>query len=283
MYSTQKNITNHKPIINSNVVCKKYFQYPDESGSRQSEGGLRLKGQYKQSLKDKPLITIITVVYNNEKTLERCIKSVLEQTYENIEYILIDGGSSDGTLDVIKKHEDAIDYYISEPDKGIYYAMNKGLGLASGDYIGILNSDDLYLGNAVNVSVNQIMTDHSDGSVAIANMYDSNGDILWKYKTLPFNDIAYLKRNPCNHQTLFLSREGYNLIGSFDTNLKFAADLNSEYLMIQNSLNISRIDKVIVDAYFEGGATEQNYSESKKEAFLDLNEIIGLSSVRLIH
>ena len=277
MHSTQKNITKQKPTINSNVVCKKYLRYPDESGARQIEGGLRLNGRYKQSFKEKPLITVVTVVYNNEETLERCIKSVLEQTYDNIEYIMIDGGSSDATLDIIKKYEDAIDYFISEPDKGIYYAMNKGLSLASGDYTGILNSDDLYLKNAVKVSINQIMADNSDGSVGIANMYKSNGELLWKYPNSPFDDTAYLKRNPCNHQTLFLSKEAYNIIGLFDTSLKYAADTNSEYLIIKNNLNISRIQDTIVDAYFEGGATEQNYLESEKEAYIVASRFTGLS------
>ena len=89
-------------------------------------------------------ITIITASYNSVETIEDCIKSVLNQIYSNIEHIVIDGGSTDGTLDVIKKYKDKITKWISEPDKGIYDAMNKGIKLATGDIIGIFNSDDIY-------------------------------------------------------------------------------------------------------------------------------------------
>ncbi|MBD3842980.1 MAG: glycosyltransferase, partial [Campylobacterales bacterium] len=91
--------------------------------NRKGEGGLRTKGYFKKSYEDKPLISIITVVYNGEKYLEETIQSVINQTYDNVEYIIIDGGSNDGTLDIIKKYEDRIDYWVSERDKGIYDAM----------------------------------------------------------------------------------------------------------------------------------------------------------------
>ena len=89
-----------------------------------------------------PLITIITVAYNAVKDIENTILSVLNQTYPNIEYIIIDGGSTDGTLDIIKKYEDKISYWVSEPDKGIYDAMNKGIVKANGDYLFFLGADD---------------------------------------------------------------------------------------------------------------------------------------------
>jgi len=88
-------------------------------------------------MKNKPLISIVTVVYNGEEFLEETIKSVVSQTYKNIEYIIIDGGSTDGTVDIIKKYEDKIDYWVSEPDSGIYDAMNKGIDKASGRVDGL--------------------------------------------------------------------------------------------------------------------------------------------------
>ena len=94
-----------------------------------------------------PLITVITVVLNGEKTLEETIESVISQTYPNVEYIIIDGGSTDGTLDIIKKYEDYIDYWVSEPDEGIYDAMNKGIKMVSGHGILFLNSGDKLLTN----------------------------------------------------------------------------------------------------------------------------------------
>ena len=112
------------------------------------QGGKRLNNGYVNS---KPLFSIITVVYNNEKYLEETIKSVVNQKFQNFEYIIIDGGSSDKTLDIIKRYDSQIDYWISEKDKGIYDAFNKGMSLAKGDFIGIVNSDDTYFDNALEI------------------------------------------------------------------------------------------------------------------------------------
>ena len=92
----------------------------------------------------KPKISIITVVYNSVSTIEKSIISVLDQNYDNLEYIIIDGGSTDGTINIVNKYKDEIDYFVSEKDGGIYDAMNKGLIQASGDMVAFLNSDDWY-------------------------------------------------------------------------------------------------------------------------------------------
>ena len=111
-------------------------------------GGLRTREIFKKSYKNKPLITVITVVLNGEKNLSECIESLHKQKYDNIEHIIVDGCSKDKTLDIIKKYEDKIDYWCQKKDKGIYDAFNLGMQLASGDYIGFLNSDDVYDENA---------------------------------------------------------------------------------------------------------------------------------------
>lgn len=159
--------------------------YLPEGEDRQGEGGLRTKGYFKtggiipnapiaksantyhcersgeihfenpslltESLTPEanPLITVVTVVYNGEKFLEETILSVINQTYDNVEYIIIDGGSTDGTLDIIKKYEHAIDYWVSEKDEGIYDAMNKGCELAIGKGLNFLNAGDVYLGDVI--------------------------------------------------------------------------------------------------------------------------------------
>ena len=108
------------------------------------EGGLKTKGYIKDSTHEKPLITIVTVVYNGQEHLEETILSVVNQTYSNIEFIIIDGGSTDNTIDIIHKYEHAIDYWISEKDEGIYDAMNKASELAKGKWINYMNCGDSF-------------------------------------------------------------------------------------------------------------------------------------------
>ncbi len=114
-----------------------------------------------QHLYNPPKVTIITVAYNAQATIEATILSVLAQSYKSLEYIIIDGGSTDGTLQIIKKYEDKISKYISEPDKGIADGFNKGIALATGDWIGMINADDQYTPNAVEVMMNNI-SKHDD-------------------------------------------------------------------------------------------------------------------------
>lgn len=104
-------------------------------------------------LEQNPLVSIITVVYNADNCLEETIKSVINQNYKNIEYIIIDGGSTDNTLSIIKKYEKQIKMWISEPDNGIYEAMNKGISLCQGEIVGIINAGDTYTSNAISIVV----------------------------------------------------------------------------------------------------------------------------------
>ncbi|NCR56260.1 MAG: glycosyltransferase, partial [Microcystis aeruginosa L211-07] len=140
-FSTTRLMTMEMPVIvntPSSKVQSHLFLPPNPEG--RGEGGLRTKGYFKHSytetseLSEKfavPLVTIITVVFNGEKHLEQTIQSVISQTYNNVEYIIIDGGSTDGTVDIIRKYEEVIDYWVNEPDAGISDAMNKGISLAT--------------------------------------------------------------------------------------------------------------------------------------------------------
>lgn len=124
-----------------------------------------------------PLISVITVSYNAVTTIEQTILSVINQTYSNIEYIIIDGGSTDGTVDIIRKYADRIAYWVSEPDKGIYDAMNKGTKKANGEYIAFLNSDDWYELDAVSI---------------IAQFADGKNDLISGIIKLYKNDLFYM-------------------------------------------------------------------------------------------
>jgi len=282
MYAIQKNISDKKPAIDTNAVCNKCLRYPDQTSKRQTEGGLRLRGQYKQSLPNKPLITVITVVYNNEETLERCIKSVLDQTYDNIEYIVIDGGSNDGTLDIIKKYEDSIDYFISEPDGGIYYAMNKGIALASGDYLGFMNSDDKYLNHAISLSVQFALENDSDITAAHANIIDQNEKVVSRRSTMPFDDIILITGQPASHQTMFIHKKVFNALGDFDTNLKIASDTKKTLEIFKGKYKYTFIDKVIVE-FSNMGVSSVDLEDMRREHSLVLKEFNPKLSLEQLH
>ncbi len=113
------------------------------------DGGLRKKKIYKKSYRNKPLISIITVVFNDKNNIKKTILNVTNQIYSNFEYIVIDGGSTDGTAEIIKKYENKIDYWLSEKDNGIYDAMNKGIDLARGDWVNFMNSGDIFYSRLV--------------------------------------------------------------------------------------------------------------------------------------
>lgn len=271
MGSTTWNIVSETPSLDPNGVCGKYIRYPDV-GNRTAEGGMRLKGAYKKSTNNRPLVSIITVVYNKAEKLKRAIQSVINQTYDNIEYIIVDGNSNDGTLEVIKKHEEHIDYFISEPDYGIYNAMNKGLELATGDYIGILNSDDWFIDTAVEDSINAILQSRADYSGADEIIIDEAGNKIGNYGIYYFNDIAFFALNPCNHGTMFISKKVYNELGNYETSLKIAADLKYQLKIITHKYKHCILNKPI--HYYElSGISFRDQNTSVDEVLKILEEI----------
>lgn len=185
------------------------------------EGGLRKEGVLKYSFSQKPLISIITVVLNGAKTLEQTIASVLSQTYDNVEYIIVDGGSTDGTIDIIKKYEERIDYWISEPDEGIYDAMNKGLMLCSGDFIGIINADDYYVPDALQEVAESISSEGADIIYGNMRLIASEGGEVLQYRRASHQKLIF--GMSLNHPATFVSKELYKE-GLFDTAYKLAAD-----------------------------------------------------------
>lgn len=173
-------------------------------------------------------ISIITVVYNNEKTILDSINSVRNQSYKNIEHIFIDGGSVDNTLKII--NENICDNYtiVSEKDNGLYDAMNKGIKIATGDIIGILNSDDVYNDfNIIEYIVNQFISDPKlkilYGDLVYVKEDDINVQVrYWKSNNITINyfENGYVPAHP----TLFITKDVYSSVGLFDLNFKLAAD-----------------------------------------------------------
>ena len=161
-------------------------------------------------MQNNPKISIITVVYNGEEFLEETVLSVLNQSYKNIEYIIIDGGSTDGTVDIIKKYEDEIDYWVSEADKGIYDAMNKGIDVATGEWINFINAGDKLL--------------HLEEKDLKNNRHTFTNYFYDKAKYRVFRnslDKFYMTRNmPC-HQSIIYKRDE---IVKYDVSIKIIAD-----------------------------------------------------------
>jgi len=154
-FSTVKLLSKVKPnIAGGNEETFESFLLLPENKTRVAEGGLRTKGYFKHSYSDKPLISIVTIVYNGQEYIEQTILSVLNQSYDNVEYIIIDGGSKDDTLSIIKKYADGIDYWVSESDEGISDAFNKGIRCCSGEIIGFINADDYYEENSFSCIIN---------------------------------------------------------------------------------------------------------------------------------
>ena len=213
-------------------------------------GGLRTKGITKKSSAKKPLITVITVVFNGEKTIEKTINSIINQTYDNIEYILIDGASTDNTLDIIKKYEDKIDYWQSEPDKGIYDAMNKGIRLALGDYIALLNADDWYELNTCEIVSKKIQLNHQDVYYGVLNYYENEQLIKvegYTVNLLPYGMIA--------HPTCFIKNDVYKS-KLYDTNFKSASDYDLINWLVANNFRFCFCPDIIVN--FSTGGMSSN-------------------------
>jgi glycosyltransferase involved in cell wall biosynthesis len=169
-----------------------------------------------------PSFSIITVVFNDRKNIEKTVTSVINQTYKNIEYIVIDGGSTDGTIDIIRRHEKFISYWVSEPDKGIYDAMNKGIRMARGDFLYFLNAGDHLLSDHVVKEVAKHVQDVSpDILYGRAIAYLKNGT----EKTSCKIDSAYdLYKDTICHQATFASKHVFKTCGEFNTSYKLGAD-----------------------------------------------------------
>jgi len=170
-------------------------------------------------------ITIITICYNRAATLEKTILSVAGQSYKTIEYIVVDGNSNDGTLDLIKKHQDKITQWISEPDTGLYDAMNKGIAMATGDLIGILNSDDTFYNNKVIEEIVDFHTNNAiDASVGTIMQHNASGKIVRiyssKYWTPEKLKIGFMPPHP----SIFFKRELFNKFGQYDLGFIIGAD-----------------------------------------------------------
>lgn len=228
-----------------------------------------------------PKVSIITVCYNSVATIQKTIESVVNQTYRNIEYIIIDGNSDDGTLDIIKRYEDLITFWSSEPDKGIYDAMNKGIKAASGEIVGIINSDDWYFHEAVEIVVNSFEESRAEVVYGdILQIYPNNISIQSKLENI--DKLNY--KMVISHPATFVKREVYNRLGGFNLKYEIAADYELMLRFYKAGVLFKYINTKL--AYFRIGgksfsnaelcvedvknAALENLVETEKEKYLPL-------------
>ena len=206
-------------------------------------------------------ISIITVSYNSVLTIEDTIKSVVNQKYDNIEYIIIDGGSTDGTVDIIKKYSNKIYYWVSEPDKGIYDAMNKGLRIATGEIIGIINSDDWYCPEIFSMIAKEYIK--NPYSVIHGNLNYILKDRTEIYKP-ELNEEQYYKKTFLMHPTMFVPHVVYKELGYFNPQYKIAADFDLMLRIVENGYSLTYLDTTISNMR-SGGESCTNLLRAYKE------------------
>jgi len=206
-------------------------------------------------------ISVITVVLNNKAYIAECINSVISQTYKNFEYIIVDGNSTDGTLDIIEGYGDKISRCISEIDHGIYDAMNKGISVASGDIIGFLNADDVYYSSNVLENVVLAMSDQKVDACYSDLLYverDNLERVIRYWRSSPFKSGLFSRGWVPAHPTFFVRKKTYEQYGSFNLEYKLAADFELMVRFLEREkINVLYIPKVFVKMRI-GGSTNNS-------------------------
>ncbi len=223
------------------------------------------------------LFSIITVSYNSATTIGRTIESVLSQNYTNYEYIIIDGNSTDDTMSIIKSYEKSFNnnlIYISEPDSGLYNAMNKGISIASGNLIGIINSDDWLQPNCLNLLANFIAKE----KINISNPFIISGAIRFHYSNRKFQilDNSYsryirLSKIFCmglRHPATFVSKATYQAVGKFDENIRISADMDFIIRCFNQNIQTYIIHDILTNMSDGGVSNESNFRSWNDKVYI---------------
>ena len=233
-------------------------------------------------------ISIITVCYNSAKTIEKTFQSLQSQTYKNIEYIVVDGMSSDPTSDIIENNKDIISKYVSESDKGLYDAMNKGIQLATGDIIGILNSDDIFTDDYVLENIAKFHSENNiEASVGNIIQFNEEGKTVRKYSAKNWNPeklkIGFMPAHPA----IFFKKELFNKFGDYQLDFIIAADyeLITRFFLKHNISwkfsNITTTSMLIGGVSSSGVSSYQLISKEIKKAMIINNINFSYLQVKL--
>jgi glycosyltransferase involved in cell wall biosynthesis len=216
-------------------------------------------------------ISLITVAYNAESAISCCIESVIAQNFKNIEYIVIDGGSTDKTLNIINRYKPHISLIVSEPDHGIYDAINKGIKLASGDVIGLLNADDFFSDSEVLSSLALAFSQHADIEIVYGDLdyVDAKGSIIRKWRSGEYRHGMFNRGWMPPHPTFYCKRALFEQFGYYSLNYGTAAD----YELMLRFMHLNRVKafylKKVIIKMKTGGASNKNVTNRVKGLFFD--------------
>lgn len=225
-------------------------------------------------------ISIITVCYNSAKTLEKTILSVYAQTYFEIEYIIVDGNSQDESLGIILKHQNKISKWVSEPDKGLYDAMNKGIAMATGDIIGILNSDDTFYSNSVLEEVANFHLKYKiDASVGNIIQHNKDNKVLRVYSSRFWNPDKLKIGFMPPHPSIFFSKDIFQKFGLYNLGFKIGADYELiTRVFLKNNISW-RYSGITTTLMLVGGLSSSGYS-SYNLISKEIQKALSINSVK---
>lgn len=227
------------------------------------------------------VISLVTVCYNAEATIERCITSAINQNFKNLEYIIVDGGSTDNTINIVKKFKDRISIFISEPDSGIYDAMNKGIGKATGQVIGMLNADDYFANNEI-LSEIALTFNEQDADIIYGDLdfVTPDGKIVRKWRSGNYFSGIFNWGWMPPHPTFYCKKHLFSKLGVYSLNFGTAADyeLMARFMHL-NKPKVSYIKKVLVKMQVGGVSNKSFRNYLKAIAFnykaMMINKIIA--------
>lgn len=224
-------------------------------------------------------LSIITITFNAEATLERTIESIENQDFKDIEYIIVDGRSTDGTMDIVHRHEAIVNKWVSEPDKGLYDAMNKGLRMATGDYVWFINAGDEI---AEPSTVSRFINTDADIIYGDTVMTDMNGNVIGNRRLTPPEKLDWKSFKDgmlVSHQA-FVARR--SLCGEYDLNFRFSADFDWCIRIMKKSSEIENSHMTLA-RFLDGGITKQNIIPGLRERFRIMMHHYGLLSTVMHH
>ena len=240
IYATPRSVRPEPPMIRNFDNSKApRILFPPANPDRQGQSCLRLEGFFNRSSPEKPLISAVTVVFNGAANLEQTIGSVINQTYDNIEYIIIDGASIDGSQEIIKKYESCISYWLSEPDRGIADAMNNGVQPSVGDYVLLLHADDYLLASDVIASAVQYLEGRP--LIVAYSLYYEHDRQRQPARPKPWNWRMNFKTSLL-HQAVICHRELFEQIGGFDIKFRMAMDYDFFLRAYRQGIDVKYVD-----------------------------------------